>query len=67
MQGGIIGLVLFSILIFTTARRFVIQKKLRELIILLGIFETLLFNPMSVVNLLAFWWVVGQSLHKEPF
>lgn len=65
VQGGIMGLILFSTLLFTTVRTFIIQKRIRELVIFLGIFETMLFNPVSIVNLLAFWWIVGQSISRR--
>lgn len=61
IQGGIVGVISITILIFLTFQGFIRHKKVLETTAFLGIITAMLFNPVSVVNLLAFWWLTGQG------
>ncbi|MBI2597096.1 O-antigen ligase family protein [Candidatus Daviesbacteria bacterium] len=61
IQGGLVGVVSISLLIYLAFQRFIQHKKLLETTALLGLMTAMLFNPLSVVNLLAFWWLIGYN------
>lgn len=61
VQGGLIGTVLLVFVIFYSFYQFIKKRQLLELVIFLGILTTMSFNPVSVVTLIAFWWVIGQG------
>lgn len=61
LQGGLVGLLCILILIALTIQDLIRHKKLMELTAFLGLITTMLFNPVSVVNLIAFWWLTGQG------
>lgn len=61
IQGGAVGLTAILILIYLTLQGFVRHKKIIELTAFLGLMTVMLFNPVSVVNLLAFWWLIGTQ------
>jgi len=62
VEGGIVGLGLFASLLFQTFSRFVTAKQERNLVLLLGLTAGLSFNPVSIVLLIAFWWLIGQGM-----
>ena len=61
VQGGIVGVISLLTLIFLSFQGLIKHKKTLEITAFLGILAALLFNPLSVVNLLAFWWLIGQG------
>ena len=61
IQGGIVGIILLFMIILKTVKNLYKKHKKFELIIFSGIIVMLSFNPGSVVTLLGFWWLVGQS------
>lgn len=61
LQGGLVGIISILILIFLSLQHFIRHKRLLELTAFLGLMTAMLFNPVSVVNLLAFWWLIGQG------
>ena len=61
VQGGTVGLTAFLSLVYFTIKNFLYKNKTLYLISFLGLFTTMLFNPASVVNLIAFWWLIGVS------
>ncbi len=61
IQGGFVGVVCILMLIGLSIHGLVQSKRLLELTAFLGIITAMLFNPVSVVNLLAFWWLIGQG------
>lgn len=61
IQGGAVGLSAILILIYLTLQSFLRHKKIIELTAFLGLTVVMLFNPVSVVNLLAFWWLIGTE------
>ncbi len=61
IQGGIVGVISLLTLIFLSIQGFIRHKKTLQITALLGITTAMLFNPLSVVNLLAFWWLIGQG------
>lgn len=60
-QGGFIGLLLLLLITFQCIRNFTIQKNIRGITLLLGLLTVMSFNPVSVVTLVAFWWLLGSS------
>ena len=65
IEGGILGVGILGFLVFSAIKRFI--KENNELLILafMGLFVLLLFNPLSVVNLLQFWWLIGRGFSKS--
>lgn len=61
LQAGTIGFALMILLILQVIQNFVKQKKVLETMALLGVITVMLFNPVSIVTLIAFWWLVGQA------
>lgn len=61
LQGGLIGVSIIAWFVFYTIRSFVIKNNLLLALSFIGLLTTLLFNPLSVVNLIQFWWLIGQG------
>lgn len=61
VQGGFIGLGLFLILLFLSLKNLIAQSRVLELMAFLGLFTMSLFNPLSVVNLIGLWWIIGRG------
>lgn len=64
IQGGIVGVALFVALVSTAMYRLAKKKEALELTILLGTLVALLFNPVSIVTLIALWWVIGRGFSQ---
>jgi len=62
VQGGIIGVLLLIGLISSTVILLYKEKNFQMLILFFGLLEMLLFNPASIVTLIAFWWVIGTAM-----
>lgn len=67
LQGGLVGLLCILILIGLTIQNLIKYKKLMELMAFLGLITAMLFNPVSVVNLIAFWWLIGQGFSSITY
>lgn len=67
IQGGLVGITFLFTLTGYSFYQFVKKDKRLEVILLLGILTTMLFNPVSVVILLYFWWLIGRGLTKIPY
>lgn len=65
VQGGAIGLGLILILLFLTIQEIVRQKDLLRSMLLTGLLAVMLFNPVSVVTLISFWWLIGFGLVNQ--
>lgn len=61
VQGGLVGVISILFLISFALAGLKRQKRIVETTALLGVTTAMLFNPVSVVNLLAFWWLIGQG------
>lgn len=68
VQSGIAGVVLICLMVYLSFRKFVQHQKKQELVLMLGILTVMMFNPASVVTLVAFWWLIGQgfSSRQQP-
>lgn len=62
VQGGIIGLAILVFFIYQSFSVFVKKKDILNSILLLGITTSLLFNPASIVTLVAFFWLIGKGM-----
>lgn len=62
IQGGTAGILLFIGLLYFVFRRLIQANQHMLLLSFLGIITVASFNPVSVVTLVALWWIVGQSL-----
>lgn len=62
VQEGIIGVILILGVLSYSFVRLLQRKQIIELTILVGLLAILSFNPVSIVTLLQFWWIIGQSL-----
>lgn len=65
VQGGYIGLSLFVVLLYCTFRIFIQQKDIVKLSLFLGLLTVMSFNPVSVVVLVQFWWLIGQATSNK--
>ncbi len=61
VQGGLIAILLIVLLLYQVFKNLVAKEKKLELSLMLGILTIMLFNPSSIVTLLAFWWIIGMS------
>lgn len=61
VQGGIIGLGLIVTLFFMTLINLVQKEMTLELAAFLTVITAMLFNPVTVTILIAFWWLIGRS------
>lgn len=61
VQGGLIGLGSILLILFSSFKHLTEKNKIIEITALLGIITAMLFNPASVVTLVAFWWLIGQG------
>lgn len=61
VQSGVIGVSLLIYLVYTAFSTFAYKQNRRDLVLLLGSVTMLSFNPASVIGLLGFWWLIGQS------
>ncbi len=61
VQGGLIGLTAILVLIFFSLKGLIKRNKKIEIIALLGLMAVMSFNPVSIVILIQFWWLVGQG------
>jgi O-antigen ligase len=65
VQGGLVGLVLFSLILFFTFKNLMKKDQQLELMLLLGLITVMNFNPSSIVNLIQLWYLVGVVLKEE--
>lgn len=65
VQGGLVGVISILFLIGFALAGLKRQNRLVETTALLGMITAMLFNPVSVVNLLAFWWLIGQGFSSD--
>lgn len=63
IQGGLVGLGLLVYLLFTTFKTAIQRNDIRLILCLLGLLTCFSFNPLSVVSLVALWWLIGQGLN----
>jgi O-antigen ligase len=63
VQGGVVGLTLLSLLLLDAFKGYMYAKNRQYLVLLLGVITVMSFNPVSVVTLVQFWWLIssGQS------
>lgn len=61
VQGGILGLILIISTLYFTLLGLIRRKNILLLCSFLGILTVMSFNPVSVVTLLTFWFLVGQA------
>lgn len=62
VQGGFLGVSLLLLILFGSFKRLVTNQNTLELCLLLGVLTILLFNPVSVVILVGFWWLMRNSI-----
>lgn len=61
VQAGFMGVVILTLLLWDSFKGLIKQGRQRELVCFIGLLAVMMFNPVSVVNLLFFWWLVGQG------
>ena len=61
VQAGAVGILLLLFLIGKTIWDFAKQNKVLQLTCLMGLLAVMSFNPVSVVTLVAFWFLIGQG------
>lgn len=67
LQAGLIGVIILLLMLLETFQTFIKSEKKLELTLFLGILTAFMFNPMSVVNLLFFWWLIGQGFSTDNY
>lgn len=65
VQAGIVGVIAVLSVIYAAFGGLIRHKKTMEITAFLGIITAMLFNPLSVVDLLAFWWLIGQGFSRH--
>lgn len=72
VQGGITGFSLLVALLIISIKRLIVNSNVLELTVLLGLLTVMSFNPVSIVTLIGFWWVLGLGFrataqdHSRP-
>lgn len=61
IQGGAVGVIILILLITSSLITFLKTQNLLLLTILFVLLTVLMFNPASIVTLIAFWWMLGQG------
>jgi hypothetical protein len=64
VQGGVVGLAIFLMIIFLSLKGLIRQNKVVEIATLLGLIVCLLFNPVSIATLVSFWFILGQGFNN---
>lgn len=64
VQGGILGLGVILTLLYFVLKNLIKHSKIKELTLILGVITMMLFNPVSVVTLIHFWWIIGQGFKE---
>ena len=64
LELGIVGLVVFLWLIFTSIKHHY-KNDITSLLALFGVLTAVSFNPTSVVVLVAFWYLIGKGFAKK--
>ncbi len=67
VQGGFIGLVILILLLYETARKFIRSKNKVYLVLFWGLLSVMSFNPVSVVTLIQFWWLMGEGMRERNY
>lgn len=62
---GILGPLIFLGLVLMVAKNLIITKEWILLSVLIGFLIVQSYNPVSIVNLIHFWWVLGIGLSKK--
>lgn len=62
VQGGLIGLIILVCLLILSISSLLKNQQKILLTAFLGLLVMFSFNPLSVVNLVAFWWLIGQGI-----
>lgn len=65
VQGGLIGVGIITTLLILVIKNFYVRKSAYELMLLLGLLTVFSLNPLSVVSLLHFWWLIGQGFKQN--
>ncbi len=61
VESGLLGFGVLGFLVTSSFKTFLASKKVKEILLILGLLIVLSFNPASVVILIAFWWLIGQG------
>lgn len=61
VQGGLIGLTILISLLFLSLKSLLEREQKTFLTAFLGLLVMFSFNPLSVVNLIELWWLIGQG------
>lgn len=65
IQGGVVAVISILLLLILSLQGLSLHKKVVEMTAMVGLLTAMLFNPVSVVNLLAFWWLIGQGFSRD--
>ena len=65
VQAGIIGIICIMSLLVLSFKRITVQKNEVLLLSFLGLLSIMLFNPVSIVLLIGFWWIIGQTIIRK--
>lgn len=63
IMGGILGLTSFLLILIFSIRIYIKQDDRLSIVLLFGILVSMCFNPVSVVTLIQFWWLL--RLNKD--
>ena len=60
VMGGILGVAIIGLTLWNSIKRYIDEGNILFLILLFGILTSMCFNPVSVVTLVHFWWIMGN-------
>jgi hypothetical protein len=64
VQGGFMGLSVIVLLLYLSLKSYIVRREKLLFTLCIGVVTVMLFNPVSVVTLLQFWWLIGQSFKR---
>lgn len=65
IENGLIGLLILLYIIYRSLQNLIVQKSWTLLSILVGLLIVQIFNPLSIANLIHFWYILGISFTRH--
>ncbi len=66
VEGGIIGILSIIFIMAFAITNFIKKNQILGLTLFLGLIVVMSFNPVSVVTLVGFWFLIGQGCKNSP-
>jgi O-antigen ligase len=66
IMGGILGLISILLILIFSIKTYIKRGDTLSLILLFGLLVSMCFNPVSVVTLIQFWWLLRLTIDEKP-